>query len=253
MRCHVVRGQGGADRLKTAEIALRAWAGAGHGEEYPSDALWPGLRRRLLRSGQPRTHSRECGIQPAHQSLITDVRLILPPAMRHQSAVLNPTFAAPDDRRVLLQEQKVSVELITATQDNGHRDATMVLAACRHGRGAGRLQNGYPARPEGQATHIWRPSNSLRRIARPTRRRCRQDYLKHGTSSGVRYTERSLEPVLKKLLALSATNPAGALRPWGSGSLSCGRRAAFGRQPGIGRAHQRNPQWSVQDAELLRS
>lgn len=145
-----------------------------------------------VRSGQPRTHSRECGIQPAHQSLITNVRLILPPAMRRQSAVLNPTFAAPDDRQVLLQEQKVSVELITATQDNGHRDATMVLAACRHGRGAGRLQNGYPARPEGQATHIWRPSNSLRRIARPTRRRCRQDYLKHGTSSGVRYTERSL-------------------------------------------------------------
>ena len=58
------------------------------------------------------------------------------------------------------------------------------------------------------------------------------------------------EPVLKKLLVLSATNPAGALRPWGSGSLSCGRRAAFGRQPGIGRAHQRNPQWSVQDAEF---
>ena len=33
----------------------------------------PEVSRRTLRQGQPRTNKRKCGIQPAHQSLITDV------------------------------------------------------------------------------------------------------------------------------------------------------------------------------------
>ena len=123
-----------------------------------------------------------------------DHRRPIDPASSHAPSerCFEPNFCGAGRSSSLAPRAESVCRTITATQDNGHRDATMVLAACRHGRGAGRLQNGYPARPEGQATHIWRPSNSLRRIARPTRRRCRQDYLKHGTSSGVRYTERSL-------------------------------------------------------------
>ena len=35
-----------------------------------------------VRQGQPRTHSRSCGNQPAHQSLITDVQGAPPPPLR---------------------------------------------------------------------------------------------------------------------------------------------------------------------------
>ncbi|PDS61275.1 hypothetical protein CO653_34120 [Rhizobium anhuiense] len=41
--------------------------------EHPSDALWPALSDARSKIGTARTHNRECGIQPAHQSLITDV------------------------------------------------------------------------------------------------------------------------------------------------------------------------------------
>jgi hypothetical protein len=35
-----------------------------------------------VRSGQPRTHTRKCGNQPAHQSLITDVLQVPPLPLR---------------------------------------------------------------------------------------------------------------------------------------------------------------------------
>jgi hypothetical protein len=42
-------------------------------EELPSYAMWPASPTPALRQGTPRTHTRNCGNQPAHQSLITDV------------------------------------------------------------------------------------------------------------------------------------------------------------------------------------
>lgn len=41
--------------------------------ECPCIALWPARPTPAVRQEQPRTQNRECGIQPAHQSLITDV------------------------------------------------------------------------------------------------------------------------------------------------------------------------------------
>jgi hypothetical protein len=48
--------------------------GGAAAEELPSDALWPVLSPTpAVRQGTPRTETRKCGNQPAHQSLITDV------------------------------------------------------------------------------------------------------------------------------------------------------------------------------------
>ncbi len=41
--------------------------------ECPLTALWPASPTPAVRQEQPRTHNRECGSQPAYQSLITDV------------------------------------------------------------------------------------------------------------------------------------------------------------------------------------
>jgi hypothetical protein len=47
-------------------------------------AMWPASPTPALRQGTPRTHTRNCGNQPAHQSLITDVYrpCLLPYALR---------------------------------------------------------------------------------------------------------------------------------------------------------------------------
>ena len=49
--------------------------------QLPKDALWPVARPTPdVRLGKARTNNRNCGIQPAHHSLITDVfRFCLPP------------------------------------------------------------------------------------------------------------------------------------------------------------------------------
>ena len=66
--------------------------------------------------------------------------------------------------REYLTEAEVE-KLMDAAKGNrwGHRDATMVLVAYRHGLraselvdlrwGAGRIQNGHPARPQSQERH----------------------------------------------------------------------------------------------------
>jgi DNA-binding GntR family transcriptional regulator len=58
---------------ETGSHASRAWAGRSTAGELPSHALWPTSSTTAVRQGKPRTHNRECGTQPAHQSLITDL------------------------------------------------------------------------------------------------------------------------------------------------------------------------------------
>src|SRR3546814_7819071 len=70
---HVVRCQGGADRLIALDSPLAHGRARDHGRGTPVRRFVAGLMPTpAVRSGQPRTHSRECGRQPAHQSLITD-------------------------------------------------------------------------------------------------------------------------------------------------------------------------------------
>jgi hypothetical protein len=45
----------------------------------------------VVRSGQPRTHTRKCGSQPAHQSLITDVLQVPSPPLRDHLPVPLPS------------------------------------------------------------------------------------------------------------------------------------------------------------------
>jgi hypothetical protein len=45
--------------------------------------MWPTLSMPATRSRKPRTNTRKCGIQPAHQSLPTVVSVSLPPAIDH--------------------------------------------------------------------------------------------------------------------------------------------------------------------------
>ena len=74
----------------------------------------------------------------------------------------------PPNRDLRTREHLTDAEverLMEVAKDNrwGQRDATMVLLAYRHGLravracgpavGSGRLQNGHPARPQGQARH----------------------------------------------------------------------------------------------------
>jgi hypothetical protein len=50
-----------------------------------------------VRKGRPQTHNRYCGIQPAHQSLFTDVLQVLPPPLRehkHRSVKRRPNALA---------------------------------------------------------------------------------------------------------------------------------------------------------------
>ena len=71
--------EGGADGsgyLKRATFDAPACKGGGRAtaEELPLYAMWPALLPTpALRPGTPRTHNRNCGSQPAYQSLITDV------------------------------------------------------------------------------------------------------------------------------------------------------------------------------------
>ena len=61
--------------------------------ELPPDALWPVIGPTpAVRQGRPQTNTRSCGIQPAHQSLITDVsRLRL---LRCTSIIYAPAIPA---------------------------------------------------------------------------------------------------------------------------------------------------------------
>src|SRR3546814_17966959 len=86
----VVRGQGGADRLIALDSPLAHGGARDHGRGTPVRRFVAGLMPTpAVRSGQPRTHSRECGRQPAHQSLITDVLQVPPPPV-----CVHPTSAA---------------------------------------------------------------------------------------------------------------------------------------------------------------
>ena len=71
---HVGRGKGGgtASTVVAANI-IRVLAEAGQRQGTSVRALWPARPTPAVRQEQPRTHNRECGIQPAYQSLITDV------------------------------------------------------------------------------------------------------------------------------------------------------------------------------------
>ncbi len=80
--------------------------------------------------------------------------------------------------REYLTEAEVE-RLMNAAKGNrwGHRDATMILVAYRHGlrasevvdlrAGADRVQDGFLARPQGQTGHPKHPSDPRRRTARP--------------------------------------------------------------------------------------
>jgi len=61
-------------------------------------------RRRSL---QPRTNKRQCGIQPAHQSLITDVFRSRPLTIHH---LINSTLASVEN-----------VPVVLAVLDKGHQ------------------------------------------------------------------------------------------------------------------------------------
>jgi len=68
--------EGGADSVgcttRTNAFA-RKGGGRSTAEELPVYVMWPASPTPALRLGTPRTHIRNCGGQPAHQSLITDV------------------------------------------------------------------------------------------------------------------------------------------------------------------------------------
>ena len=98
---------------------------------------------------------------------------------------VNRTVAMPRRRpnaelrtREYLTDAEVE-RLTEAAKGNrhGHRDATMILVAYRHGLravelvgpslGSDRLRHGHPARPPGQAGHAEHPPDPGRRTARP--------------------------------------------------------------------------------------
>ena len=62
----------GSGRQSMADSSRTGGGGATAGE-LPPDTTWPASVDARIKTGQPRTHTRECGSQPAHQSLITDV------------------------------------------------------------------------------------------------------------------------------------------------------------------------------------
>jgi hypothetical protein len=64
---------GSTQRTRACSKATRMGGGGTTAEEHPSGALWPVLPMPAVRQGTPRTHIRNCGNQPAYQSLITDV------------------------------------------------------------------------------------------------------------------------------------------------------------------------------------
>ena len=71
VRAALASKRAGADFVKTSTGFSTGGATA---EELPSGALWPVfLPTPAVRQGTPRTHIRNCGNQPAYQSLITDV------------------------------------------------------------------------------------------------------------------------------------------------------------------------------------
>ena len=57
--------------------------GQGPGGESSRGTMWPTRSTPAPRSRKPRTNTRKCGIQPAHQSLQTVVSASLPPALRN--------------------------------------------------------------------------------------------------------------------------------------------------------------------------
>jgi hypothetical protein len=65
---------GSIQRTRDRSEPTRMGGGGATAEELPSGALWPVfLPTPAVRQGTPRTHIRNCGNQPAYQSLITDV------------------------------------------------------------------------------------------------------------------------------------------------------------------------------------
>jgi hypothetical protein len=74
------RGAGQLSHRRQADIS-RAQAGAEPRQGNARQRFVAGLEPTpVVRSGQPRTYTRNCGIQSAHQSLITDVLQVpLPP------------------------------------------------------------------------------------------------------------------------------------------------------------------------------
>ena len=78
-------GSGYLNRAPSTPPACKGGGGA-TAEELPLYAMWPALLPTpALRPGTPRTHNRNCGSQPAYQSLITDVYrpCLLPCALIH--------------------------------------------------------------------------------------------------------------------------------------------------------------------------
>ncbi|MHC2303191.1 hypothetical protein ACVJBD_007458 [Rhizobium mongolense] len=73
---HVGNCKGGPADLVINSLRLtssRIGGGGTTAGECPFTALWPARATPAVRQEQPRTHNRECGSQPAYQSLITDV------------------------------------------------------------------------------------------------------------------------------------------------------------------------------------
>ena len=93
---HVVGRPGGAEQLRSPasrRIYLAHRRGRNRGRGMPGSRFVAGLEPTpVVRSGQPRTHTRNCGIQPANQSLITDVLQVPLPPVRDY--VLKPPVEA---------------------------------------------------------------------------------------------------------------------------------------------------------------
>jgi type 1 fimbriae regulatory protein FimB/type 1 fimbriae regulatory protein FimE len=102
------------------------------------------------------------------------LKLVTPATVKR---TVTPTRRRNGDLRTreYLTEPEVERLMKAATGNrHGHRDATMILVAYRHGLGAGRpalgsggVQNGHPARPQGQIGHAQHASDTRRRAASP--------------------------------------------------------------------------------------
>jgi hypothetical protein len=67
--------------------------------ELPFGTMWPIARSTpVFRQGQPRTNKRKCGIQPANQSLITDVFRSRPHLCTIHSRHLQPAWQPEGDQ-----------------------------------------------------------------------------------------------------------------------------------------------------------
>jgi hypothetical protein len=97
--------------------------------------MWPASPTPDLRQGTPRTHTRNCGSQPAHQSLITDV-------YRSRLLPCAPTIKATADRGERNAPATLKADIRDVLQAHGE------VEPIRDGRArdTGRGQNGTQAR-----------------------------------------------------------------------------------------------------------